>query len=310
MNHKFFLVAAFISLSVNVVFSQFYNCRYLIPYRENNRWGFADTLGNIRVKPDYDKVNFFRLIGNGYYAAVTKDNKHSFINDTGKLVLPFSDSLVTLADEYYYARENNKYGVYHIRHKLLVPFVYDTFMTVKDYPQYRREYYGVIGRKDNKYYIVNYVHNTAQEITRPEPVSKTTTIPLQEEPNATVAIIAHPVSSEVSISADQLFPKNRVSVSKQEGKTGVVNEKSEMIVPYTYDSIIIINTHLFITLKDRKYGAVILNSAYKAIPNKYEKLEYESALPVTNNWSFLLFRVVKNNKKGFVGENGTEYFTN
>jgi WG containing repeat len=308
MNFKFWLIAVLLFLSINTTFSQFYNSRYLIPYREHNLWGFSDTLGNIRVKPVFDETNFFYMIGNHYYAAVSKDNKRSFINDTGKLVFPFSDSLVHLTDEFYYARENNKYGVYHMRHKLLVPFVYDTFMSIKDYPLYKQNgYYKLIGRKDTKYYLITYVNNKTEEIEKPEPAPEPKSVTLIERPNSVLvqAVSSGPITT---VSATELFAQSRISVLKQNKKSGVVNEKNEILVPCIYDSILVLSDNLFITIKRKKYGAVFLNSMYRSIPNKYEKLEYFTSLPVTSKWHFLLFKAVKNNKKGFVGENGIEYF--
>lgn len=306
-------------LSVNSTFSQFYNSRYLIPYRENNLWGFSDTLGNIRIKPVYDKTNFFYFIDMGYYAPVYKENKKSFINDTGKLVFPFSDSLVQLNDEYYTARENNKFGVYHLRYKLIVPFVYDTFMYVKDYPRYKQgddyvqipKHYRIIGRKDKKYYLITYLNNNTEEIGKPEPATAPKK-PAAINGDNSFLVAVDPARDRpvTTVSVAELFPQSRISVLKQNKKMGIVNEKKIVLVPCIYDSISIINDNLLITLKKKKYGAVFFNSVYKGISNKYDKLEYATSLGVTNQWYFLIFRAVKNNKTGYVGENGVEYFTN
>jgi hypothetical protein len=317
-------VAVMMFLSANSAFSQYYNWRFLIPFRENKNWGFSDTLGNVRIKPAYDEANFFTNIEGYCYAPVSKENKKSFVTESGELVFPFSDSLVHLTGEYYYARDNNKYGIYHMRRKLLVPLLYDTFMFVKDYPRYKErdyyvlipEHYRIIGRKDNKYYLINYFNIKTEEIPMPEPATKNTTLagpatmnaPLIEQLD-TVLVQVAPSGPITTISAAALFPQSHISVLRQNKKSGVVNNKSEVLVPCIYDSILIINDNLFITVRKKKYGAVFLNSVYKNIPNKYEKLEYIRCEPVTNAWCFLIFRAVKHNKKGYVGENGIEYFT-
>ncbi|MCE3281824.1 MAG: Protein of unknown function precursor [Chitinophagaceae bacterium] len=95
---------------------------------------------------------------------------------------------------------------------------------------------------------------------------------------------------------------------EKDKKLGVVNQDGKPEVPVKYASIRRIRDGLFITELNKKKGATILNTNYPPIANKYESMEYMYSLPVNDSWSFILFRVSKNGKRGFVGENGVEYF--
>jgi hypothetical protein len=168
MRRKCWLIIPLFFLSIADIFSQHYNYQYLIPFRQKKLWGFSDTLGNIKISPVYAAVDFFTLLGTDYYAEVFKENKKSLLLTSGKLAAPFFDSLVRFDDEYYYAKDNNKYGIYHLRKKITVPLVYDSLIPVENYLQQKEwGYYKIIGIKDNKYYLVTYINNTTKEIEKP-----------------------------------------------------------------------------------------------------------------------------------------------
>lgn len=62
----------------------------LVPYRVKEKWGFADSLGTIKIKPKYEDVIPF----NEGYAAYKKNGKWGFINKKGKeLIAPQYDSI-------------------------------------------------------------------------------------------------------------------------------------------------------------------------------------------------------------------------
>jgi hypothetical protein len=60
--------------------------------------------------------------------------------------------------------------------------------------------------------------------------------------------------------------------------------------------------------KGDKVGVFLPNTFYPAIQPKYDSVELATALRVTEGWSFLIFKVIKNGRTGYVGENGVEYF--
>lgn len=56
----------------------------LVPYRQGNKWGFADAQKNMVIAPKYNDVNWF----SEGLAAVQIGSKWGYINKQGKLVIP------------------------------------------------------------------------------------------------------------------------------------------------------------------------------------------------------------------------------
>jgi len=100
---KFFVIPFLFCAAVS--FSQ---TQYLIPYRDGNLWGYADTNLNVVVKPKYDHVNFFHQ----GYATVLKGNKWGIFNSNGKEIkAPQYDGLYDCCYEYQVVKKNNKSGI-------------------------------------------------------------------------------------------------------------------------------------------------------------------------------------------------------
>jgi hypothetical protein len=57
----------------------------LVPYRQGEKWGYADGSRQIVIKPQYDDAAFFYE----GFAAVKKSGKYGYINQSGKLVIPY-----------------------------------------------------------------------------------------------------------------------------------------------------------------------------------------------------------------------------
>lgn len=67
----------------------------LIPYRVKDKWGFSDSLKNIRISPQYDDVTPFNL----GYAAFKSNGKWGFLDISGKVTLvPTYDSVINYFD--------------------------------------------------------------------------------------------------------------------------------------------------------------------------------------------------------------------
>ena len=82
MSKKIIIPLCFILISTGI-FAQ--NIDYsLIPYRQGNKWGFADINRNITITPKYSDAQWF----SEGLAAVKVGNKWGYINKDGKMVIP------------------------------------------------------------------------------------------------------------------------------------------------------------------------------------------------------------------------------
>ena len=91
------------------------------------------------------------------------------------------------------------------------------------------------------------------------------------------------------------------------GKYGIINETEKQVLPFNYDSIEE-KDGFFLLKRNGKTGFFTWNSFYPAIQPVYDKYVSKEYIPVNNEWNFTLFKVVKNGKPGFVGENGIAFF--
>lgn len=55
----------------------------LFASQKNNKWGYVDESGNIKVEPEYDFATEFNRFG---FAGIKKENKWGIINDSGDIV--------------------------------------------------------------------------------------------------------------------------------------------------------------------------------------------------------------------------------
>ena len=92
------------------------------------------------------------------------------------------------------------------------------------------------------------------------------------------------------------------------GRFGVIDKYEKNMIPFEYDSIFSLNQSFAYTSKQGKRGIWIFNTIYPPIKNLYDKVEFATRFSVTSQWSFLLFKVRRDGKWGYVGENGVEYF--
>ena len=97
-------------------------------------------------------------------------------------------------------------------------------------------------------------------------------------------------------------------IAKKNNKVGILKNGDVEIIPFNFDEIKYYDSRIAITIINKKYGCKIFNTVYPYIENKYDDFNYAFQLDVKSNWIFLVFKVLKNNKIGYVGENGVEYF--
>lgn len=96
-------------------------------------------------------------------------------------------------------------------------------------------------------------------------------------------------------------------IAKVNGKYGVINEREEQVLPFEYDNIEE-KDGFFLLKQNGKIGFFIWNTIYPVIQPAYDEYLWKQYIPVKSRWRFTLFKVVKNGRSGFAGENGVAYF--
>jgi WG containing repeat len=122
---------------------------------------------------------------------------------------------------------------------------------------------------------------------------------------------------------------------KKNQKWGIVNSKNEIQLPTEYDQLNIgrNDSNHIVTQKVGLKGCFIIYTwidlfspidiyesshtgfytgykHYSPIPPRYQDITFARYFRVHQNWSFNVFKVLKDNKQGYIGENGVEYFKN
>jgi hypothetical protein len=96
------------------------------------------------------------------------------------------------------------------------------------------------------------------------------------------------------------------------GKYGMMTETEKEVLPFEYDNIEVRHEfsqdEFFLLTKNRKVGFFIWNTVHPVIQPAYDGYISKGFIRANNNWNFTLFRVEKNGKQGFVGENGIAFF--
>lgn len=72
---SFSLVLLCLILSDVVQAQERYNPEFLIPYNDHGKWGFSDTLGTVKVTPEFESVNFFYNVDNAWLSRVYRGDE-------------------------------------------------------------------------------------------------------------------------------------------------------------------------------------------------------------------------------------------
>lgn len=86
---KIILFLLFIINHCNFFSQDNYNPEFLIPYNDNGKWGWCDTLGKIKIKTEYSKTSFLEKNQNIFHTKVSKDkNEYVYIYGSGLISIP------------------------------------------------------------------------------------------------------------------------------------------------------------------------------------------------------------------------------
>lgn len=412
MHIRYLILCLLILVSISIGLSQKpldYNTNVLIPYNDQGRWGYADTLGNILCSPQFDSVSFFEVWHNTH--AIVKQNgkygiidssfkwvvapQYGFIKGTnccpkedvnffqvgngkrwglrsssGKQILPikFADiDLNFLIFGYIAAKKKEKYAVFSLDGEKVSDYIFDNFA-----PGFfgGGDVMDLMGGTDKGYLLIKADKSIVPVPEEPNVFSGKildpnappkenlpadeklkyqaqsldikakygldsiyTARPLWKTPykgdwllvmvsqngkkgvwnvkNGTVKFNEYEDMQAIHPYSTQVFKKygfNELWYVKQNGKWGVVTETGKIQAPFEYDGFGKITDSFAETIQQRKSGAIIYFTYYGPIACRYDSIDFLQQIEVSKRWSFGLYKISKNGRTGYVGENGIEFF--
>lgn len=271
---------------------------YLVKDNLNSKKGVVNSKGEFVIKCKYDELKYI----NSFFIAKS-NNKQGFISLTDSIIKPFDYEEIHFSYfgrpyefdlrgykkcDNFIIKKDNLYGVVnpYIKNEI-IPIRYKDISTLFD------KYY-IVQNSENKngLFLENgtnvlkdeyQFYNNYDKTIFATANSKHFLISIEDDKFSQTEVF---VDEFVKFKNDKEFPKSANQIVKTNGKFGVINYKSLMVIPCIYESIEnIYDTNEFIVKKNNKYGVV--NSENKLVEN----IEYDDFKIIKE---YILFS--KNNK--------------
>lgn len=265
---------------------------------------------------DYDKVH---EVHNKSYI-VGKGNLFGLINSKGKLIVPIK------YEDINFSKEKNGKAKWIATYKAEEKVFYD--IDIEDEPNHppmigMTQIYDEISNPDSvqlynqriqeiqNNYDVNFIVNKKFAI-----VSKIADSKKQEGESGIIKISDNKIILEVKYNGIAFLEneKGKAFFSFNDRTYGendnlsIIDEEGKIFLS-GLDEIMKYKESIYFIKKDEKWGVKIFNTIYNYIPPKYKSIDLYDSFRINENWKFNLFKVeTVNGKKGYVGENGVEYF--
>jgi hypothetical protein len=294
-----------------------------LPFREDNKWGYINELGEIMIKPSYDDVSLFseglavvmkegkygyidkagktiielrfqdaELFKNGC-AVIKQDTLYGLINKTGEILIPPAyDELSEASSEIYIAVKDNSSGYIHRNGDTLTGLIYDL----------ANEFYNgyAIVNKDEKFGLLNAggYFNIEPKFFELVFIGEGLLKALSENDFWGIVNVQGDTILPFQYEAIGEFSENRALAAKK-GKCGYINEMGTVVIPLKFPfASILLTTGQFengFALHKQKYKSTLIDTAGKIISfSGFEDYGKPSAG---------LFPVRKNKKWGFIDAN-------
>lgn len=199
------------------------NDRFVVVSEGN--YGIVDKSGNIIVPIIYDFIHPELL--NKKLVVVVKHNKLGLLDvNSNKVVIPMDYDTTITVDDFemmgtryggYRLKKNGKWGIVDINNKIIVPFKYDGLFGSGD---------GFI--QDNEIFVVP----SADETWKPQGLAYIK----NNEKWGLINIKTGKETMPCIYDRLRYYDKNIIKVTKN-GKSGIINSKGDVVVPFEYDAL-------------------------------------------------------------------------
>jgi len=214
MTTKNLLLLLFLTVTVQV-FAQEPDMT-LIPYRKGDLWGYATADKTIIITPQYQEAQLFYE----GYAAVKKNGKYGYINESGKTVIPFNYfTAKPFRFGYYDVSGNNKPGDGSINSQKTVLFA---GAAPKD-----DGYEICIDTKGVKIKCPAINENSAPDL------NKATTVTTKSSYNVPKSEVFDNIVDDYKMAGTE----DIYYIATRNNNYGVINNKYEVVIPFEYSKI-------------------------------------------------------------------------
>jgi WG containing repeat len=307
---------------------------------KNKYAGIIDNNGNILVPFRYDYITT-DIMETEIQCFITENNFKRGLYINGKEVLPtVYNKIWPERGDCFVVTGNKKRGLFNTNGKQVIPVAYNSISFLKMENKY--VYYKAVNDSGTVIYTDTLLHQPLQEeddkvFTKVTPINQLELDSLKKKYQfdkmdylsdgvmtvekaglkgfwiGRIKKLVLPAYTDIKF-AIRVWPccgnkyasEYLVAVKKGE-KYAIVNENGTIVYPFEYDGMINRYDNIIILKMGDKMGATILNKPCKDIPVKYDALERVFYEPDSGN-AFVVFVVKINNRTGYVGQNGIEYF--
>lgn len=212
-----------------------------VPAKKGDLWGFVDTVGNWKIKPQYTWVSSF----NEGKSVVGFLGKTVFINKRGGLIFPhLFDDAAQFEDNLAIVELEEKYGVINYMGDTVIPIIYDE---IGEFSQ-GLIYAGV----DGKYGYFNekgeekipFIYQSAFDFKNNKAIIQ------QNDQYGVINVLGQPLLQPVY---ERIIPDSNQYVIKKGKLYGLISASGDTLLPFEYDQISSFVNDRAIAVKGDKY---------------------------------------------------------
>lgn len=228
----------------------------------------------------YNYVSCFDKDG---LAIVEKKAHYGLINKTGEIGIPFIyDDIRTLTDNLYEVTLNNKIGIVSNKHKLIVPLQFEEIIYVNNnrFIVKQNDKYGIIDSTQTLLlpyeYKAIFIYDNGNVFVEKDTVMGILNVDLQTIiPTVYNSLYYNNTEERNNVFIHKNDSSLRYLYAEKQGKTGVIDNLNQTIIPFEYDFINeMLTKDIFLVAKKEKRG-VIDKLGKTILPCIYTDITYD-----------------------------------
>ncbi|KAF0203410.1 MAG: hypothetical protein FD170_1129 [Bacteroidetes bacterium] len=201
----------------------------IIPFKENDKWGYKDNNTNIIIEPKYDYASKFQ----NDLAIVKQNDKNGLINKYDKIIIPFGkyDAIYSFKDKRARVKVNNLFGIIDDKGNEILPCVY------KSTDNYR---FGLcqLTDKNNNQGLVDLNGNIIIPFVYEKLIQMQLSGVIKAKKDGKYGYINYKNDILIKFKYDYIDqPSNGMIAVKNGDKYGFINTIGEEIIPCIYDKV-------------------------------------------------------------------------